>query len=125
MSQLADVSGQPALAGLKDALFGLGEAGEIEPLSKLIQRALGLGKAGLQLPGRGSQRRDHRLAWLGSAIARVPQEALASGWIRGHPPGREEGLGFSGAQSMAHDGFGQTLLLCPGTSGQGAGDGYG
>ena len=45
MSQLADVGGQAALAGLKDALFGFGEAREIQFEGELVERPFGLGEA--------------------------------------------------------------------------------
>ena len=71
VSQLADVGGQPALAGLKDTLFGLGEAGEIELEGELVQGPFGVGKARLELTRGRSQRRDRWLTRLGSRAAGI------------------------------------------------------
>lgn len=124
VSQLADVSGQPALAGLQDALFGFAEAGEIELEGELVQGPFGLGKTRLQLARCGSQRRNRGLTWLGSGPARIAQEGFSGEGVRGHAAGAEKGLGLPRAQAVTHDGFGQTLLLPAGErGGQGVGDG--
>jgi hypothetical protein len=54
VGQLDDESGQAALAGLKDPAFGFGETGEID-MHELVESALGLGKARLDLARSGTQ----------------------------------------------------------------------
>lgn len=122
MSQLADVSGQAALAGLKDALFGFGEAREIQLEGELVERPCGLGEAHLQRAGCRSQRRDRGLTRWGSRAARITQEGLAGDGVRGDAPGGKETLGLTRAKAVAHDRFRQTLLFCAGKRGHGVGD---
>jgi len=71
VSQLVDVRGQPALAGLQDALFGFGEPGEIQLEGELVQGPFGVGKARLELTRGRSQRRDRWLTRLGSRAAGI------------------------------------------------------
>ena len=125
VSQLADVGGQPALAGLKDALFGFGEAGEIELVGERVQITFGLSKAGLQLSGRRPQRRDRGLTRLRSAVAGIAQQGRASEGVRGHAPGGEKGPGLSGAKGVTPDRLGQRLLLGARNARQAAGHGGG
>lgn len=123
VSQLADVGGQPALTGLKDALLGFGEAGEIQLEGELVESPFGLGKARLQLARCRSQRRNRGLTGLRSSTARIAQEGLSGEGVRGHAAGGEKGPGLTGAKAVTHDGFGQTLLLPTGKRrGQGVGD---
>lgn len=125
VSQLADVGGQPALAGLKDTLFGFGEAGEIELEGELVQCPFGVGKARLQLARGGSQWRNRRLTRLGCAAAGITHERLAGDGVCGDAPGGEKALGLTRAQAVTDDRFRQTLLLPAGTRGHGVGDGDG
>ncbi len=55
MGQLDDLSGEPPLTGFEHALFGIGEAGEIN-MRELLQRVLGLEEARLELARGGTER---------------------------------------------------------------------
>ena len=106
-----DLGGQTALAGFQDAAVGVSEAGDIEG-QKLLERALGLVEAGLELPRGGAEGRHGGVARRGHRPARIAQQRLASGEVVGRDaPGREEGLGLARAQAMAGDGVGQARLL--------------
>jgi hypothetical protein len=123
--QLADVGGQPALAGLQDALFGFGEPGEIQLQGELVQSPFSVGKARLELTRGRAQRRDRRRPRLGSRAAGIAHEGLASDGVRGDAPGGQKGLGLTRAQAVPDDRFCQPLLLPAGTRGYGVGDGDG
>lgn len=125
VSQLADVGGQPALAGVKNTLFGLGEAGEIELEGELVQGPFGVGKARLQLARGGSQGRHRRRTRWGSAAAGITHERLAGDSVRGDAPGGKKALGLTRAQAVTDDRFRQPLLLPAGTRGHGVSDGDG
>jgi hypothetical protein len=117
VGQLDDVSGQTPLTGLKDPPIGVGESGEIE-MRELIQRVLGLGKARLKRACRGAEGGDARLAGRGRGRARIAHERLARRRVGGGTPGGEQGFRFAGAQPVAHEALGQTLLLAVGEAGQ-------
>jgi len=109
-SQLDDESGEPPLTGVEHALFGIGEAGEIE-LRELLQRLLGLEEAGLELARGGAERGDCGLAGSGRGRARIAHQRFAGRRVRGGPPGGEQGVGLSGAEPVTHDAVGQSFLL--------------
>jgi hypothetical protein len=108
--QLDDLGGQTPLAGLQDPTLGVSEAGEVEG-QELLEGALGLVEAGLELPRRGPQGRDGDLARAGQGAARVAQQRLVGGGVGRGAPGGEEGLGLARAQAVAREGVGQTLLI--------------
>ncbi len=122
VGQVDDESGEPPLAGLEHALFGVGEAGEIE-LRELLERLLGLEEARLELARGGAERGDRGLARRGRGRARIAQQRLARRRVRRRPPGGEHGLGLSGAEPVAHDALGQPFLLGVRQRGQGRGGG--
>ena len=122
MGQLADLGGQAALAGREHALVGVGKAGEVE-VQELVEGALGLAKARLELARGGAEGRDGGGARRGRGRAGVAHERRARRGIRGYAPGGQEGLGLPGAQAVAHDGLGQLFLLAAGPAGQGEGGG--
>jgi hypothetical protein len=105
-----DLRGQTPLAGFQDPAVGVSEAGEVEG-QQIVQRALGLVEARLELPRRGLEGRDHGLARRGHGAVRITQQRLAGRGVRGDAPGGEEGVGFARAQAVARDGLGQLRLL--------------
>lgn len=105
-----DLGGQAPLAGLQDPAVGIREAGEVER-QQVVEGALGLVEADLELPGRGPEGRDGRLAGGGHRAARIAQQRLAGGGVGGDAPRREEGLGLACAQAVAREGVGQARLL--------------
>jgi hypothetical protein len=105
-----DLRGQTPLAGFQDPAIGISEAGEVEG-QQVIQRALGLVEAHLELPRRGPEGRDCGLARRGHGAVRIAQQRLAGRGVRGDAPGREERVGFPRAQAVAGDGLGQLGLL--------------
>jgi len=116
--QLDDVSGQASLAGLQHPAFGFEHTGEIE-VGELVERALGLDEARLDLTGVGAQRGDRGLAGRGRGRAGIAHEGLARHGVQGCAPGREKSFGLPGAKPMAHDRVGQALLLAVREAGQG------
>jgi len=117
-----DASGEAPLAGLEDSAFGVGESGEIQ-VGELVEIALGLAEARLELARGGPQRRDGALTRLGNAAVGIAHERLARRRVRCHPPGREEGRGLARAKRVAHDGLGETRLLAAGNARQAVGGG--
>jgi hypothetical protein len=105
-----DQRGQAPLAGFQDPAVGVGEAGEVEG-QELLEGALGLVEADLELAGRRPERRDGRVVGRGYRAARIAQQRLAGGGVAPDTPGREEGLGLARAQAVARDGVGQARLL--------------
>ncbi|HVQ76004.1 MAG TPA: hypothetical protein VMT79_10760 [Candidatus Binatia bacterium] len=105
-----DLGGQAPLASLQDPPVGIGEAGEVER-QQVVEGALGLIEAGLELPGRGPEGRDGRGAGGGHRAPRIAPQRLAGGGVGGDAPRLEEGLGLARAQTVARDGLGQARLL--------------
>jgi hypothetical protein len=110
VGQLDDLRDEPSLAGLEHALFGVGEAGEIE-LCQRVERLLGLEETGLELARRGAEWGDRGLARRRRGGARIAQQRLAGRRVRRRPPGGEHGVGLAGAEPVAHDAVGQPLLF--------------
>jgi len=110
VGQLDDLRDEPSLAGLEHALFGVGEAGELE-LRELLERLLGLEEAGLELARGGAEWGDRGLARRRRGGARIAQQRLAGRGVRRRPPGGEHGVGLAGAEPVAHDAVGQPFLF--------------
>jgi hypothetical protein len=120
-----DLSGQTPLAGLQDPALGVREPGQVH-VHELIEGARGLVEAGLEVPRRGAQGRDGRLARAGRGAPRIAQERLAGGRVVGRgAPGGEPRLGLPRAQAVARDGVGQARLLPARQRRQGVGRGGG
>jgi len=122
VGQLDDLRDEPSLAGLEHALFGVGEAGELE-LRERFERLLGLEEAGLELACGGAEWGDRGLARRRRGGARIAQQRLAGRGVRRRPPGGEHGVGLAGAEPVAHDALGQAFLLGVRQRGQGGGRG--
>jgi hypothetical protein len=120
--QLDDLGGEPPLAGLQGPPFGIGEAGEVER-QQLLEGALGLIEARLELARRGAQGRDRGRAGGGHGPARIAHERLAGGRVAGRAPGGEESLGLPRAHAMAREGIGHARLLPAREHGHGGGRG--
>jgi len=90
VGQLDDLRGEPPLTGVEHALFGIGEAGEIN-MRELLQRVLGLEKARLELARGGAEWGDRGLAGSGRGRARITHQRFAGRRVRGGPPGGEHG----------------------------------
>lgn len=110
VGQLDDERGQPPLAGGEHAVVGIGETGEIE-LRELLQRVLSLKEPRLELARGGTEGGDRRLAGGRRGRAGIAHQRLAGRRVGRRAPGREQGLGLPGAQPVADDALGQTLLL--------------
>lgn len=99
---------EPAPACLKDAALGVLEAAEVE-LGELLQEALGLVEAALQILCGGPQRRGitrRRPGLLG-----IGQERLAGRDIGSDAVGGQERLGGAGGEGVDLDRLGQACLL--------------
>jgi hypothetical protein len=120
--QLDDLGGQTPLAGLQGPPFGVGEAGEVER-QQLLEGALGLIEARLELARRGAQGRDRSRAGGGHGPAGIAHERLAGGRVAGRAPGGEEGFGLPRAHAMAREGIGHALLIPAREHGHGGGRG--
>jgi hypothetical protein len=107
---LDDLGGEPPLARREDPAIGVSEAGEGEG-QQLVEGALGLVEAGLEVVGRRPEGRDGGLTGRGHRTARIAQHRLAAGGVCRNAPGGEERLGLARAQAMARDGLGQAGLL--------------
>jgi hypothetical protein len=118
VGELEDAGDQPPLAGGEDAVVGVGEAGEIE-LRKLLQGVLGVQESRLQFVRRGPERGDRGCAGCRRGAARIAQQCLPGRGVGRRAPGREHGLGLTGAQPVAHDTLSQAGLLRGGQAGQG------
>jgi hypothetical protein len=105
-----DLRGQAPLAGFQDPPVGIGEAGEVEG-QQFRERALGLIEAGLELAGRGPERRDGGLARRGHRAPGIAQQRLARGAVVGDPPGLEKRVRLARPQPVAEEGVGQARLL--------------
>lgn len=105
-----DLRSQAPLAGRQDPTVGVGEAGEIEG-QEFRERAFGLIEAGLELAGRPAQRRDGGVPGRGDGAPGIAQQRLAGDGVVRDAPGREEGVGLSGAQAVAEDGVSQARLV--------------
>jgi hypothetical protein len=124
VGQLDDAGDQTPPAGVEDAVFGLAEPREIE-VGELVEGALGLSEAALELAGGGAQWGDRGLTGLGHGAVRVTQERRVGDGVGTGTPRGEQGLGLARAKSVAHDGLGQALLLALGEARQGVSGGGG
>jgi hypothetical protein len=122
VGQLDDLRDEPSLAGLEHALFGVGEAGELER-REFLERLLGLKEACLQFARGGAERGDRGLARRRRGGARIAQQRFARRRVTGGPPGGEHGVGLAGAEPVPHDALGQALLLGMRQQRQGGGRG--
>lgn len=122
--ELDDLRGQTPLAGLQDPAVGVGETGEVEG-EQFGERAFGLVEARLELPRRGAEGRDGRVAGGGHRAARIAQQGLAGGGVGGDTPSPEKGLGLARAQTVAGEGVGQARLLGARERREGVGGGRG
>jgi hypothetical protein len=122
VGQLDDLRDEPSLAGLEHALFGVGEAGELE-VRERFERLLGLEEAGLELARGGAERGDRGLARRRRGGARIAQQRLAGRGVWRRPPGGEQGVGLAGAEPVAHDAVGQPFLVGVRQQRQGGGRG--
>jgi hypothetical protein len=124
VSELEDLGGQPPLAGLQDPTIGLGEAREVEG-QELVEGALGLVEAGLELLRRGPERRGGRRGRGRRGAAWVAEQRLPGRRVgRGLPSG-EERLGLARAQSVARHSLRQALLVAAGQARERGGRGGG
>jgi hypothetical protein len=117
-----DLGGEPPLAGLQGPPFGVGEAGEVEG-QQLLEGALGLIEARLELARRGTQGRDGAGARGRHGAAGIAHERLAGGGVAGRTPGGQDGLGLPRPQAVTDDGVGHARLVMAGERRQRGGRG--
>jgi len=109
-------------AGFEDALFGVGEGGEVRG-REFVEGELEVVEARLDRGGRGTQGRSALLVRARLRGARIAQERLARGRIDRRAAGGQERLGLSRGEGMELDGLGEPSLLRHGEGRQGARDG--